>query len=568
MKLTKIFGVFVAGLFLLSSCELEEETYTFVAGEDLVASGKYAELVAGAYNTLHFPFEWGNYHNMVNFDTDYQTGPTWAFGSIGAGNFFEAGSNNNFYKYYCQSVHRANYHYYLVSQMSSVPEKTRNNAMGELRLLKAWAQFNLVQFYGPIPLYKFSVSEGNELELPRSSVKEVYEHIIETLKESETLLMPRTDAEYKKGHVCRGTAKALLAKVYATIGSASMPSGQITVKGGPGSTANPDGTTSRLMPKAIVHQKTQVAGYEEFDSQEYYRLAKEKAGEVISDGEFELASSQESLWSPGNKNNAEFQFCLQTVSSDGTLFYSFVATDYLGWPKPENNGEWSEGYYVQRDHWLQTFDDWEDERIMWGVKHRVPYSYSETTQTMTYYYYPERDSVYVRKGERGYDPTDVLASAAHTYGSKLMKFSAITAPFDGNRTDYNWPYMRYAETLLIYAEAENEINGPTSDAFTKLTPLNNRNNSTTAADRHAKTPFTKESFRSYVLEERTKEFAAEGIRRFDLLRWGIYLQVMNAIGTTDENSVIKRREEKHLLLPLPSDVVNTNSLIDRNNPGW
>ena len=70
------------------------------------------------------------------------------------------------------------------------------------------------------------------------------------------------------------------------------------------------------------------------------------------------------------------------------------------------------------------------------------------------------------------------------------------------------------------------------------------------------------------MEERSKEFAAEGIRRFDLLRWGIYLQVMNAIGVTDENDVIKRREEKHLLLPLPLDVVNTNPYIDRNNPGW
>ncbi len=64
--------------------------------------------------------------------------------------------------------------------------------------LKAWSQFQLVQFYGPIPLFKTSIGEGNVPELPRSSVKEVYEHIIETLKEAETLLIPRTDSEYKK----------------------------------------------------------------------------------------------------------------------------------------------------------------------------------------------------------------------------------------------------------------------------------------------------------------------------------------------------------------------------------
>ncbi len=62
--------------------------------------------------------------------------------------------------------------------------------------------------------------------------------------------------------MCRGTAKALLAKVYATIGSASMKSGNIIVKGGPGSVTNPDGTKSRLMPQAITHKKDLVSGYE------------------------------------------------------------------------------------------------------------------------------------------------------------------------------------------------------------------------------------------------------------------------------------------------------------------
>ena len=58
------------------------------------------------------------------------------------------------------------------------------------------------------------------------------------------------------------------------------------------------------------------------------------------------------------------------------------------------------------------------------------------------------------------------------------------------------------------------------------------------------------------------------MRRNDLIRWGIYLQVMNAIGYYDENDNIKEREEKHLLFPLPVDEVNANPYIDKNNPGW
>ncbi len=570
MKFKKLLYISALSLSLLTACDLDEKTFTFVSGDDVAAAGSYDQLVSGAYLTLEFPFEWGSYAELVNFDCDYQTGPTWAFGAIGAGNFYNDGSNNNFFQYYNQSVHRANYHYYLVSKITGIPEKTKNNALGELRFLKAWSLFQLVQCYGPIPLFKTSISEGNDPEQPRASVKEVYDHIIETLKEAETLLVPRTDSEYKKGHVCRGTAKALLAKIYATIGSASMKSGQITVKGGPGSKTNPDGTTSRLMPVAITHDKTLVAGYEDFDSQEYYRLAKEKAWEVIQDGEFQLASNQQELWSASYKNGPEFEFCLQTVGANGTLYYNYVPVDYLGYSNPVYHGEWSSGYYVQRDHWLQTFDDWGDERINWGIMHRIPYYYNEDAGKLSYYFYPERDSVYVRKGEKGYDKSDVVASGAHMYGSKLLKFSAVsTYPLDGTRADFNWPYMRYAETLLIYAEADNEINnGPSNDALEIVSRLNTRNNSTTAIDRNKKTPFTKESFRSYILEERAKEFAAEGIRRFDLIRWGIYLQVMNAIGTTDENGVIKRREEKHLLLPLPPNEVNANPYIETNNSGW
>ena len=43
---------------------------------------------------------------------------------------------------------------------------------------------------------------------------------------------------------------------------------------------------------------------------------------------------------------------------------------------------------------------------------------------------------------------------------------------------------------------------------------------------------------------------------------------MNALGGVDENDVIKRREKKHLLMPLPANEVNTNEFIEVNNFGW
>ena len=277
MKFKNILMALGLGSMLMTSCTLDEEVYTFISGEDLSADGEYELLVNGAYQPLAWMFEWGSYDSATNYDNDYQTGPGWAFKETGTGNFYNNGSINNVFAYYSTAIHRANYHYYLIDKMTNVPEKAKNNALGELRFLKAWSEFELVRRFGGIPLFKTSIGEGNSSYQPRASVKEVYEDIIANLKEAETLLMPRTDSDYKKGHVFRASAKSLLALVYATIGSASMESGKVMVKGGPGKVTNPDGTESALMPQEIWHNKIRLPGYEEFNSQYKGRHARETA---------------------------------------------------------------------------------------------------------------------------------------------------------------------------------------------------------------------------------------------------------------------------------------------------
>lgn len=64
------------------------------------------------------------------------------------------------------------------------------------------------------------------------------------------------------------------------------------------------------------------------------------------------------------------------------------------------------------------------------------------------------------------------------------------------------------------------------------------------------------------------ELVYESDRRWDLIRWGIYLDVMNAIGSVDEINTNKKRESKHLLYPIPQDELLTNTAITENNPGW
>lgn len=83
-------------------------------------------MVAGAYHTLHWPFTWGNYHSVVNFDCDYQTGPSWAFGDEGAGNFYDKKLDKKLlFNIIVTTIHRANYHYYLVQKITALLKKKR-----------------------------------------------------------------------------------------------------------------------------------------------------------------------------------------------------------------------------------------------------------------------------------------------------------------------------------------------------------------------------------------------------------------------------------------------------------
>lgn len=149
-----------------------------------------------------------------------------------------------------------------------------------------------------------------------------------------------------------------------------------------------------------------------------------------------------------------------------------------------------------------------------------------------------------------------------------------------SRTDANYPFLRYADVLLILAEAANELNGPTQEAVSALNQVRERSNATPRDIEQFEEGTTvkvdgvntkvspKASLRSSIIEERAMELALEGDRRWDLIRWGIYLPAMNALGGSDEAGNVKERSEKHLLFPIPVLEVLTNKGITANNPGW
>ena len=171
-------------------------------------------------------------------------------------------------------------------------------------------------------------------------------------------------------------------------------------------------------------------------------------------------------------------------------------------------------------------------------------------------------------------------------------------------TQYQWelktPYilMRYAEILLMYAEAQLE------QGITDATVVNSLNAVRTRAGQPATTATDKAKLRQLIRRERAVEFAVEGIRLFDIRRWGIVLDVLNgpivgaaknpkfvpenpafgAAGSVqDLNDIpnyslsatkrISSRNEnrlntaKHVLWPIPQGELDKNKNL-KQNAGW
>lgn len=76
--------------------------------------------------------------------------------------------------------------------------------------------------------------------------------------------------------------------------------------------------------------------------------------------------------------------------------------------------------------------------------------------------------------------------------------------------------FRYAEVLLTWAEAENELNGPSNEVYNVLNKIRGRANMP-VVDRTKYA--TRETLRELIRRERTVELAGEGFRRADILRW-------------------------------------------------
>ncbi len=577
----------VAGAMTVSSCNdwLQEKPKSFI-GPDQLSDSKEAidEWVNGVYsNWLYDMFCWGEFPRVLELDADYISGPSWLLGKLGAGNFQGEESLQKMWSGPYNLINDANVAERYIRLMSTVDEGYKNNAIGELLFQKAFAYFLLVRAYGPIPYMSTDVANGEDAYGPRVPVEEIYNHIIEMLTQASELMYHRDDVNYQTGHVSAGSAAGLLAKVYATMASAAMPAGtQVTVRtGAPYETVNYKGESVQIYraPTAETFGKQAVAGYENMDAQALYAKAAEWAKKVI-DGQYGLyeLSEYSNLWKSSNRGASEFMWAIQSLDGD-TKYRTQVHSFYSGYTTTTNpNFLQSGGWVGCTNNWYSLFDD-QDYRITQGVRHFWRYYYQEEYNGC--FYYPQSWSEQVQgvtqMGEWVEQAEEYKATGLSYQYNQSSECLAFTTKYDdvvNKATDYadsQWPFLRYADVLLVYAEAENEL-GNDAEAVSYLNKVRQRSNANLMETSPGRT-----ALRSAIIEERAKEFACEGDRRWDLIRWGIYLDAMNAIvvnkGTPEENHQddagnSKQRTERNLLYPIPEKEMVANPNITENNPGW
>lgn len=177
-------------------------------------------------------------------------------------------------------------------------------------------------------------------------------------------------------------------------------------------------------------------------------------------------------------------------------------------------------------------------------------------------------------GQRDNPVGNANATPTGYYVRKYIPEAILGANHTG-RSRRLWTIIRYAEILLNYAEALNEVSGPTAEVCSLLDQIRHRAGITgNVADRTDLK--TQEAMRNFIHKERTIELAFEEHRAWDVRRWGVATEALSrpiyGISVAANGTVTRKKTQDRVfkdqmyLYPIPEGEVWKSNI--ENNPGW
>ncbi len=247
-----------------------------------------------------------------------------------------------------------------------------------------------------------------------------------------------------------------------------------------------------------------------------------KAKEVIDGGNYSLFPDYKDIFTPENKNGREHIFSAQysCVKNNYGSAMGLNFAIFFSWPVQQSGGS------CQADE-----------------KFAASYEAGD---------YRKKVTIITQK----VNPATGALVLSRT-GSHVDKYWD-PAPCGLDQARNNFMVIRYADVLLMYAEAENELNGPDAAAYSAINQVRTRaRNGDAAANPQNLAGLTQEQFRDAVANERKWELCFEGHRRWDLLRTGKYVPTLQAAGIP--------AQAKNLVYPIPQNERDVNSALAQND---
>ena len=407
-------------------------------------------------------------------------------------------------------VRRANTTIDRVSAMENLEAGTRDRIVAEGKFLRALYHFYLVRTWGEVPL-RVRETDNSNLALPPASREEIFAQIVTDLEEA----IPHLAAfgELERGRATQGAGKALLAKVYLHMASAARCA-----------SAGNEGCA----PYAVFATEQDA----------FFQKAKDLSLEVIEQSGYRLLANWMDLWGVEHKTNDEFIFAALAITDDpsaGTSLshlYTPISSPYF--PFPSHFGGFSYEFVLSYDRNDIRFTD----GMIWD-------------------YTDVRNGRYVRWIRDLDDPTNLYLGNPYFVLTPKKYMDPTAKTF---LSGASLPILRMADVYLMYAEAENELNGPTAEAFAKINAVRTRVN---LPPLDLSTTPGQDALRDAIIQERLWELALEREDWFDLTRTGkLEEKCMNLsldwAGRDPVGSHPRARNASHYRLPYPANEVAVN----------
>jgi hypothetical protein len=396
----------------------------------------------------------------------------------------------------------------MLGVMEKQPASTqRDQTIAELKVLRAWYYYLLMDNFGGVPLVTSTEVQQN----PRVTRDSLFKFLEAELKDARDDL-PATWPAAQYGRVTKGAANAILASMYI---NAQVYQGTVTAAG-----------------------LTKAPGR--------WQDALDAANLVINSGEYALATDWKSAFRGDNSTNAQavkeniFVVNYTNVRDLGmnfpmrTLHYYHVTTG--------DGGPWN-GFAAVAETYtaFDAADKRRDSTFLVGQQYSFDNGRALTDRSNVN---PLIYTVNIANEN----------AATEGEGPRYNKFPPLSGAPNGSAHPNDYPFFRIAEMYLIKAEALNELN-QTGPALVELNRVRERS---FEPDKPV-VAATQGAIRDAIFAERLFEFAGEGKRRRDLIRQGTFLGPRRFKPGTSAPYKI--------LFPIPQTQIQSNPLLEQN-PGY